>query len=117
MHIVERVFQIVVFMVAAFMAWGGGFSRWESLPGEATRTVTYTLYRTLPPPPQGSSRTPEPFCPDAPFLGALSSTTRVPASAYKLFAAEMDQRVGARCATVASNDRARKTPGERFRRP
>ena len=53
MHIVERVFQIVVFMVAAFMAWGGGFSRWESLPGEATRTVTYTLYRTLPPPPQG----------------------------------------------------------------
>ena len=53
MHIAERIFQIAVFMVAAFMAWGGGFSRWESLPDEATRTVTYTLYRTLPSPPAG----------------------------------------------------------------
>jgi hypothetical protein len=53
MHIAERFFQITVFTVAAFMAWGGGFSRWESLSGEATRTVTYTLYRTLPPPPTG----------------------------------------------------------------
>jgi hypothetical protein len=53
MHIAERIFQIAVFAAAVFMAWGGGLSRWESLPGEATRTVTYTLYRTLPLPPTG----------------------------------------------------------------
>jgi hypothetical protein len=51
--IVERIFQFLVFGFAIFMVWGGGFSRWESLSGEVTRTVTYTLYRTLPPPPVG----------------------------------------------------------------
>jgi len=51
--VVERIFQFLVFGLAIFMVCGGGFSRWESLPGEGIRTVTYTLYRTLPPPPQG----------------------------------------------------------------
>ncbi len=53
--VTQRIFQVVVFGGAAFMALGGGFFRDEVLPGEVTRTVTYTLYKRLPPPPQGPS--------------------------------------------------------------
>jgi hypothetical protein len=53
--IAQRAFQVVVFGGAAFMALGGGFFRQEMLPGGAARTVTYTLYKSLPPPPDGPS--------------------------------------------------------------
>ena len=53
MRIFERLFQITVFVVAGFMAWGGGFFWRDHLPDNGTRTMTYTLYRTLPPAPVG----------------------------------------------------------------
>ena len=53
MRIVERIFQLTVFVVAGFMAWGGGFFWREQLADNFTRTNIYTLYRTLPPPPVG----------------------------------------------------------------
>ena len=53
MRIVERIFQVTVFTVAAFMVWGGGFFWRDHLPDNFTRTVTYTLYRSLPPAPIG----------------------------------------------------------------
>ena len=40
------------------MAWGGGFFWRDQLAGNFTRTNTYTLYSTLPPPPVGPR-----FCP------------------------------------------------------
>jgi hypothetical protein len=49
----ERIFQVVIFTGAAFMALGGGFFHEARLESNATRTVTYTLYKSLPPPPQG----------------------------------------------------------------
>jgi len=58
MRILERIFQITVFVIAGFMAWGGGFFWRDQLAGNFTRTNTYTLYRTLPPPPVGPR-----FCP------------------------------------------------------
>ena len=54
MRIVERIFQITVFVVAGFMAWGGGFFWRELLADNVIRTNTYTLYRTLPPPPRSA---------------------------------------------------------------
>jgi len=56
--IAERIFQVVIFTSAAFMALGGGFFRQEALENGVTRTVTYTLYKSLPPPPEGPR-----FCP------------------------------------------------------
>ena len=58
MRIAERIFQLTVFVVAVFMIWGGGFFWRELLPGDYTRTNTYTLYRTVPAPPVGPR-----FCP------------------------------------------------------
>ena len=51
----QRVFQVVVFSLAGCMALGGGFFHDEALPAGLTRTVTYTLYKSLPPPPDGPS--------------------------------------------------------------
>ncbi len=48
----QRVFQVVVFSVALFMVLGGGFFRDDA---DGARTVTYTLYKNLPPAPQGPS--------------------------------------------------------------
>jgi hypothetical protein len=53
--VAQRIFQLVVFGGAAFMALGGGFFREKALPDNASRTVTYTLYKSLPPPPRGPS--------------------------------------------------------------
>ncbi len=51
----QRIFQAVVFGGAAFMALGGGFFHDEMIQGSPYRTVTYTLYKSLPPPPTGPS--------------------------------------------------------------
>jgi len=51
--VAQRIFQVVVFGGAAFMALGGGFFREEPLQDNASRTVTYMLYKSLPPPPSG----------------------------------------------------------------
>jgi hypothetical protein len=53
MRLMERIFQIAVFGVAIFMVWGGGFFHREGLAYDLTRTLTYTLYRSLPPWPAG----------------------------------------------------------------
>ena len=58
MRIAERIFQVTVFVIAGFMVWGGGFFWRDQLADNFTRTNTYTLYRTLPPPPVGPR-----FCP------------------------------------------------------
>jgi hypothetical protein len=58
MRILERIFQVTVFTVAAFMVLGGGFFRRESLVDNSSRSETYTLYRSLPAPPLGPR-----FCP------------------------------------------------------
>ena len=47
------IFIIVVGGWCAFMILGGGFFWTEPLPGNVTKTLTYTLYSRLPPPPQG----------------------------------------------------------------
>ena len=49
----QRIFQILVFSIAGLMALGGGFFHDEALSDGLTRTVTYTLYKRLPPPPEG----------------------------------------------------------------
>jgi hypothetical protein len=51
--IVHRVIQILLGGFCAFMIWGGGFFWLEFLPNNFTKTTTYTLYSTLPPPPKG----------------------------------------------------------------
>ena len=58
MRILERIFQVIVFTVAGFMVWGGGFFWREAVIGNFTRTETYTLYKSLPPWPLGPR-----FCP------------------------------------------------------
>ena len=58
MRIAERVFQLAVFVVAGFMVLGGGFFWRQALAGDFTRSETYTLYKSLPPPPAGPR-----FCP------------------------------------------------------
>ena len=58
MHILERIFQVTVFVVALFMVLGGGFFRREAMAGNFTETQTYTLYKSLAPPPTGPR-----FCP------------------------------------------------------
>jgi hypothetical protein len=57
-QIAERIFQVTVFVVAFFMVWGGGFFWRESLGDNVSRSETYTLYKSLPAPPQGPR-----FCP------------------------------------------------------
>ena len=47
------VFIVVVGAWCLFMIWGGGFFWTEALPNNFTRTMTYTLYSKLPPPPDG----------------------------------------------------------------
>jgi len=58
MRILERVFQVTVFLVAGFMVLGGGFFWREALADNFTETQTYTLYKSLPMPPLGPR-----FCP------------------------------------------------------
>lgn len=58
MRIVERIFQVIVFVVAAFMVLGGGFFWREARADNFTESETYTLYKSLPPPPAGPR-----FCP------------------------------------------------------
>jgi len=58
MRILERVFQVTVFVIAGFMVLGGGFFWREALADNFTRTQTYTLYKHLTPPPLGPR-----FCP------------------------------------------------------
>jgi hypothetical protein len=58
MRIAERVFQAIVFVVAGFMVLGGGFFWRQALAGDVTESQTYTLYKSLPPPPAGPR-----FCP------------------------------------------------------
>lgn len=58
MRILERIFQVAVFAVAGFMVLGGGFFWREALADNFTRSETYTLYKSLPPPPLGPR-----FCP------------------------------------------------------
>lgn len=47
------IFMVVVGGWCAFMILGGGFFRTEALPNNVTKTLTYTLYAKLPPPPKG----------------------------------------------------------------
>jgi len=47
------IFIVVVGGWCAFMILGGGFFWTEPLPGNVTKTLTYTLYSRLPPPPTG----------------------------------------------------------------
>lgn len=49
----QQIFNVVVGAFCIFMIWGGGFFWVESLPDNVTKTTTYTLYSTLPPPPKG----------------------------------------------------------------
>jgi hypothetical protein len=58
--VIQRVFQAVVFVTAGFMVLGGGFSYRDTLAEGYVRTLTYTLYKTLPPPPKGPR-----YCPIA----------------------------------------------------
>ena len=58
MRIAERIFQVAVFVVAGFMVLGGGFFWRQAQAGDFTRSETYTLYKSLPPPPAGPR-----FCP------------------------------------------------------
>lgn len=58
MRILERIFQVVIFAGAGFMVLGGGFFRRDALADSVTRSETYTLYKSLPPPPAGPR-----FCP------------------------------------------------------
>jgi hypothetical protein len=58
MRVAERVFQVAVFVVAGFMVLGGGFFWRQALAGDFTQSETYTLYKSLPPPPAGPR-----FCP------------------------------------------------------
>jgi len=58
--VAQRLFQGVVFTTVGFMVLGGGFSYRDALPDSYTRTQTYTLYKSLPPPPKGPR-----FCPVA----------------------------------------------------
>jgi hypothetical protein len=51
--IYQRIFVIVVGGWCAFMIWGGGVFWTEALPDNLTKTMTYTLYSKLPPPPDG----------------------------------------------------------------
>jgi hypothetical protein len=57
-HILERIFQVTIFVIAGFMVVGGGFFWREPLANSFTRSVTYTLYRRLPVAPVGPR-----FCP------------------------------------------------------
>ena len=54
----HRLLQFVLLAFSLFMIWGGGFFSREVLEGNVTRTDTYTLYRSVPPPPVGPR-----FCP------------------------------------------------------
>ena len=58
MRILERIFQVTVFVVAGFMIWGGGFFWRQAAADNYTQTQTYTLYKALTPPPLGPR-----FCP------------------------------------------------------
>jgi hypothetical protein len=53
--VLERTMQVVFFTFSIFMICGGGYFTVENLPDRVTRTVTYTLYRTMAPPPVGPS--------------------------------------------------------------
>jgi hypothetical protein len=58
MRFAERIFQVIVFVVAGFMVLGGGFFRRQALADNFTESQTYTLYKSLPSPPAGPR-----FCP------------------------------------------------------
>lgn len=49
----HRILQAVLFLFSIYMLWGGGFFWRETLADSAVRTNTYTLYRSVPPPPVG----------------------------------------------------------------
>jgi hypothetical protein len=51
--IFQRFIIFVVGPFCLFMILGGGFFWTETLPYNVTRTMTYTLYSKLPPPPNG----------------------------------------------------------------
>ena len=72
---VHRLIQFVLLGFSLFMIWGGGFFYREPLPDNVTRTSTYTLYRTVPPPPVGPR-----FCPlvDTGQYGLVGPCNRVP---------------------------------------
>ena len=53
MRILERIFQVTVFVVAGFMIWGGGIFWRQAVADNYTQTQTYTLYKALTPPPLG----------------------------------------------------------------
>lgn len=54
----HKIIQLVLLAFSLFMLCGGGVFWRDSLPGGAMRTTTYTLYRSVPPPPAGPR-----FCP------------------------------------------------------
>ena len=56
----HRIVQVVLLVFSVFMLAGGGFFWREARPDNAVLTNTYTLYRTMPPPPAGPR-----FCPFA----------------------------------------------------
>ena len=49
-HYGHRIVQLVLLAFSLFMLWGGGFFWRDTLAGTVSRTTTYTLYRTVPPP-------------------------------------------------------------------
>ena len=59
-HYGHRIVQFVLLGFSLFMLWGGGVSWRDTLLDGSVRTTTYTLYRTVPPPPVGPR-----FCPFA----------------------------------------------------
>lgn len=53
--IAHRLIQVCLLVFSAFMILGGGFFWQQGLADNFTKTTTYTLYTTLPPPPEGPS--------------------------------------------------------------
>jgi hypothetical protein len=57
-HLSHRIIQAVLLFFSLYMLCGFGIFWRDTLPGGGTRTTTYTLYRSVPPPPAGPR-----FCP------------------------------------------------------
>src|SRR5437764_1445813 len=59
----HRIVQVVLLTFSLFMLCGGGVFWRDVLPESGVRTTTYTLYRTVPSPPE---RAHAPWCRDRP---------------------------------------------------
>jgi hypothetical protein len=77
----HRIIQVVLLVFSVYMLWGCGVFWRDQLPDNVTRTTTYTLYRTVPPPPAGPR-----VCPfvDAGTYGLVGPCNFVPTFAWWL---------------------------------